>query len=463
MIFRSLSRFYLILSVPARIRFYNSKALNLQWLPEKQGFIYRNLTRYKTIMKKLLPPLLTITGVLLLASPTLACRYNVRDAGYVFLGVKPYFLYCYVNNDTPKDTIDTLQKTLDEVLTYTNLYGEIININQQQEHPSMKYLPQKKNLSLPTAMLLSPSEQVLQLNLNVPGQSLQQTLRSKLAYILSSPLRKQIAEQLTQAYAVILVIEGPDPQENQKALKTASEAIEVIKQELDYLPKSIANPPVSVTLDTTARDQEKILLWSFSLASEKITETTVIILYGRGRQMGPALKQEQINQVWLVNLLALIGADCECNLDRSWMLGPMMPFRWDEKLQQKIAENLGFDTENPMIKMEIAHILRRGYYSFENMTGGELSDVPAEYQELVIDFDSNSPPPSPAPAVSPPASSRGKNAPKKNNSSSDIDSQIKQEQCISFQNSFYVFIGVTILVLVSGIIIFRKNMQKNKN
>jgi len=437
--------------------------LDLKCLPEIQGFIYISLKQYKAIMKKLLPPLLTITAILLVTSPALACRYNVRDAGYVFLGVKPYFLYCYVNNDTPKDTIDSLQKTLDEVLTYTNLYGEIVNINQQPEHPSLEYLPPGKKSSLPTAVLLSPSKQILHLTLNVPDQSLQQTLRLKLEHILSSPLRKQIAEKLTQAYALILVIEGPDPKENQNAIKTASEAIEVIKKELDYLPKPIANPPVSLTLDTADIDREKILLWSFSLAPEKITETTVIILYGRGRQMGPVLKQEQINQTWLVNLLALIGADCECNLDRSWMLGPMMPFRWDEKLQQKIAENLGFDTENPMIKMEIAQILRRGFYSYENMPGGELSDVPAEYQELIIDFDSNSPPPpSPAPPAQPPAPSRIKNLPQKNNPPADIDPQIIEEHCTSFQNSFYIFIGVTILVLVSGIIIFRKNMQKSK-
>jgi hypothetical protein len=84
------------------------------------------------------------------------------------------------------------------------------------------------------------------------------------------------------------------------------------------------------------------------------------IIYGRGRWIGPILEGEQISKRNLSELLLIIGADCECGIDRDWMRGTMIPSKWDKATREKVTENLEFDPENPLIKKEVRHILRMG-------------------------------------------------------------------------------------------------------
>jgi hypothetical protein len=56
----------------------------------------------------------------------------------------------------------------------------------------------------------------------------------------------------------------------------------------------------------------------------------------------------------------------------------MLPARWSERYQAKVAESLGFDPENPMVKMEMASIIRRG------MGGFVYPSTPFGYQEIAV-------------------------------------------------------------------------------
>ncbi len=58
--------------------------------------------------------------------------------------------------------------------------------------------------------------------------------------------------------------------------------------------------------------------------------------------------------------LVMIGQDCECDLDRAWLKGPVLPGRWDRELQEIAARTLGFDPENPMVRTEVSRIVLRG-------------------------------------------------------------------------------------------------------
>ena len=58
--------------------------------------------------------------------------------------------------------------------------------------------------------------------------------------------------------------------------------------------------------------------------------------------------------------LVLVGQDCECDLDREWLRGPLIPARWDESMQQAAVKRLGFDPESPMVRSEVARIVERG-------------------------------------------------------------------------------------------------------
>ena len=56
----------------------------------------------------------------------------------------------------------------------------------------------------------------------------------------------------------------------------------------------------------------------------------------------------------------------------------MLPARWDQSLQQKVAASLGFDPESPMVKMEMVSIIRRG------VSGLGDPGVPFGYQEIEV-------------------------------------------------------------------------------
>ena len=86
----------------------------------------------------------------------------------------------------------------------------------------------------------------------------------------------------------------------------------------------------------------------------------VVILYGRGRQMGPVLIEDAITEERLTSYLQVIGADCECGLDRSWMQGTMIPLLWSAEIQDEVSVSLGFDPENPRTKMEISMTVAKG-------------------------------------------------------------------------------------------------------
>ena len=58
----------------------------------------------------------------------------------------------------------------------------------------------------------------------------------------------------------------------------------------------------------------------------------------------------------------------------------MLPVRWDEEIQARVAESLGFDPENPMVKMEMSWIIGRGVSSYPG--------VPFGYQEFVVESES---------------------------------------------------------------------------
>jgi hypothetical protein len=63
----------------------------------------------------------------------------------------------------------------------------------------------------------------------------------------------------------------------------------------------------------------------------------------------------------------------------------MLPGRWDEPLQETVAQNLGFDPENPMIKMEMVSIIRRG------MGGFAYPGVPFGYREVEVGTQTSDP------------------------------------------------------------------------
>jgi hypothetical protein len=151
-------------------------------------------------------------------------------------------------------------------------------------------------------------------------------------------------------------------------------------------------------------------------------------------------KGKEITEDNLATVLFVIGQDCECGLDHRWMQGTMLPARWTDKMQAQVTENLGFDPENPMIKMEISSIIRRGSYSYPG--------VPFGYQELVVEPDSNTG-----------ADQNSHNEveditiPKSNQVEPVAENTPLAEANSPLLNTIFLLVGLCVLVLTSGIVI----------
>lgn len=287
-----------------------------------------------------------------------ACQYNVREIGFVDLGTEPYFLFGFVNQETPLEITSSFRQISSDLLLDSNIEFEIINTNKQKEHSAMKYLELWSIKSFPAAVLVSPDGQSLVLPVTKPNQPFERTLQLALDEILTSPKREEILRKVSEAYGVVLLIEGVNDRENKMVYEVALSVIEIIKRKMDLMPKNIKYPPVLILLDHKSIQEEPILLWSLGLNAEKITQPHAAIIYGKARWIGPLFRGEEITKSDLSAILSIIGSDCECGVDIMWLEGTMLPLKWNIKMQVQVAKNLGFDPENPIIKMEVTRIMK---------------------------------------------------------------------------------------------------------
>jgi len=325
------------------------------------------------------------------AQPVRACRYNVREVGFIDVGIEVYRLLVYVGADTASDETAKLKDAVDAALVDTNIKSEVVPVGADANRPALEFLASCNISSFPAAVLVSPDGPARPLSLRgITTQdpaSLSKAVDAALESVLHSPTRQQILEAAADDYAVVLLLEGPEPQGNAAAREAVSAAINSIKEQLEYFPKPMARPPAMVVLERSALAREEILLWTLSLQPEDVEQPCAAVFYGRGRWIGPLFKGDLLSSDRLTELLSVIGADCECGLDHRVLQGTMLPARWDEALQQKVTDSLGFDPESPMVKMEMVSIIRRG------MGGFDYPGVPFGYEEIQVGADEEVPTP----------------------------------------------------------------------
>jgi len=332
-------------------------------------------------MRLYLPFVIVLSCLALHAQPAYGCRYNVREVGFIDVGVEAYRLFVYLPQGASPDETARLRETVDVALSDSNVRFELVAVGADANHPAMEFVATHGITSFPAAVLVSPDGQSMPLSLASAGGSLGQAVASALDYVLHSPTRQQILEKAAECYGVVLLIEGPQPQGNTKAREVISTAVGHIREQLDLLPKPIARPPEIVTLDRQSLERERVLLWSLGLKPQDINEPHAAVLYGRGRWIGPLFKGNRLTADPLTEMLFVVGSDCECGLDHRFLQGTMLPVRWDEGLRQKMVNSLGFDPEDPMVKMEMVSIVRRGMGGFDGL------DMPLGYREIQIGDD----------------------------------------------------------------------------
>ena len=334
----------------------------------------------------------------------LACKYSVRDVGFVDLAEDQYGVYLFLS-DQAKPTMSRDAKTIaTATFLESNLSLQVAHLGEEPDHPSLWMAKELGVESFPAALLRSPDGRSLRLPL--PGGSAnpvsEDDLWNLMESTVGSPMRERLLTQVLDAFAVVVLLESSDSEQNTAASEAIDGAIESIKELMPRMPKPVDTPPSVLTVSSEDRDTEAIMLWSLGFDLDLTDEPQAAILIGRGRRLGPPLQGGLITRTKVQQMMALIGQDCECDLDRSWMQGPMVPLRWDSDQQQLAYNKLAFDPESPLVKAEISRILARGPNA-RGVTAGK-SDVSMDalflgYSEELVDAVAQEPDAEPAQAV----------------------------------------------------------------
>jgi len=373
-----------------------------------------------------------------------ACQFTVRETGFVDLGDGKYGFYGYVNNATPADAVSAFKRISGAALLDTNVNVEIVNVDNDKEHKALNYLGEAPPESFPAGVLASPDGRPLILDIARSPEALEQNLRETLNGLVWSPKREEILNHICGSLAVVLFIEGADSEENGKAQKVISATIENIASQMKQASYTETGPPALVVLNQESFPREKVLLWSLGLEADELEKSCAALLYGRARWIGPLMRGEEISEGNLLGLLSAVAADCECGFDSSWTRGTMLPIRWDEGMRSRAAKALGFDPENPMVKMEVSSILRTEYAA---------SGLPFGYVELSAGSDEQERTEAAPPGgrlndektetrspVAPPASFERRSPP-------------LPESKLRFSKPLYLMGGLAVVVLAVGLVI----------
>lgn len=245
------------------------------------------------------------------ATEVAACRYNVRDVGFVDFRATVYKLYLFVADDTSPDVRGRINDLADAVLADSNIHFEAIPDSEKTDPQAVELLGQLQLETIPAAVLSVADRQPLVIPVPEDREQMTPTFES----LVSSPLRDTFLKKLKDVYALVLVVHGADSEQNNQSLEAARSSIEEISKFMHDMPKASGEPPELLELPWSQRTGEKVLLWSLGIDVEN-PEPAAVVLYGRGRIMGAVLKGLKISETHFDRFLSIIGLDCECGLDR---------------------------------------------------------------------------------------------------------------------------------------------------
>ena len=311
-----------------------------------------------------------------------ACRYTVRDVAFVDLGSSPYRLVVFSEGE-PDAALVTARDAVRDRLVDSNVVLELID-QQDSEHPAVALLETTDVREFPAVVLVSPDERLLVLAEGMTELD-SAKLNTLVDSIIASPVREDLLSRAFDVHSTMIVVEGGDAAENERIVAMAEQFIPQVRDALPLMPKPIDGPPHLIVLTREQIAAERILLWSLGVDLEDDTATQVAILFGRARKLGPVLRFPGDDARKFERSLAVVGQDCECGLDRSWMQGDMVPHIWDEERERVAMARLRFDPGSPEVKTEIAQLLTRGPGGKQALAESDIVFPAIGYQEIELD------------------------------------------------------------------------------
>jgi len=275
-----------------------------------------------------------------------ACRFTVRDIGFSILSQDLYTLAVIDGHANPEDVFwDSYHRQNKDC----NIRLEILNPEKDDEHPIV-ISAKEQGLSFPATLFVAPDRRIF-----VFQESDFESIYSKAK---DSFLREKMRTEYPDVFAQVFWVKGKHAEQNRRFSSKVLEECRAIENIMPSMPKMVKQGPVAFGAGEEDFEKEKVLLWSLGIES-MADEPLAFVLYGRGRIMGEALSYEQVMDGALYRYMSMIGADCECGLDRKWMLGHQIPLYWSADTRQHLANLVGFDVDNPMILAEMSRILAK--------------------------------------------------------------------------------------------------------
>jgi len=344
----------------------------------------KNPKRKSLRMKKFI---LTSMSIMWLFVGVFSCEYNIRDAGFVNLNDLPYRLYFFIDDKTPAKSIEGFKEESLRVLNGSNILPMIVHVSRDRGHRAMEYYRFWDIQDLPAIILTSPDQRTLPLHIPNDITINRDSIKQVLQNAVSSSVREEILAHIVKAYAVLILIEGPDSEENRSAFEKIKQASRKINSVMSQLPKRIEAPPHIIVIPHDRMTGENIFLWSLDLNTQQMDRARIAILFGRGRIFYSPFESALVSASEIADVLTIIGLSCDCGLDKKGLIGQSMPLRWDENLQTEVVKHLGFDAENPLLKREIAGILAANNLDAESgeALGGPLGEI-GQYREKALAF-----------------------------------------------------------------------------
>lgn len=312
------------------------------------------------------------------AGVAFACKYSVRDVAFVDISPDPYLAYIHVDGDVPAGTLADIEAAQAAVFLDANVTSEIVDIDADPAHPSTRHATG----SVPRIVLESPDGRTMSVPIGSDAAPSTDDIWAAIEAVTTSRARRRIRRRMFDAHTVILVVEGSSPDANRQAARIAADATARVRDGMDELPKPISKPPYTVVIPADSAGEEAVLLWSLGVEPDRTEDAHVLALFGRMRLLGEALAVPGATEDALFTMLDLVGQDCECTLDRSWMQGTMIPHYWDSRDETLAMESLGFDPGNPLVMTEVSRIVNRPTALTGASGGGSTSGL--GYSELVI-------------------------------------------------------------------------------
>lgn len=327
--------------------------------------------------------LVASVGLSLLSPPTL-CRYTIRDVAFVDLGGDGWILRAEVPEGTSDDWASTLKRIARASLADSNV--ELVIARGDKDSPL-------------TTSLVAPDGRSLSLALPTDPDALARHGWDELDAVASSAARDRFRARCLEIHAAVVVFEGEDVADNVRVNGLAKEAISQVLGTLEELPKPSRAPPEVIAVPFGDRRKERVLHWATGADEEEAGDAHVVVLYGRGRRMGPVISGPVITASAIKQALLLIGQDCECELPRSIMRGSQIPLAWGKDQADRAQDVLGFDGRNPMVKQEIARIVARESTSpnAPSVLGVDPLGLGYHEEEVVTAPEATTPPPDEGP------------------------------------------------------------------